>query len=189
MPDMSTEKICVLCREDCSYKPRIKDSHGNYYCKTCHQAAEQRRAGRKPPVQRPVEIEAAPKPKNAPIIDDLSISLDGEHDDSFGDDIGLAPVESAGEDEKSLDSNQGIEGMQLEFREDAQAPSDPPAVDPRDDLNAMLRETTESEEPEPEENDPYVILEDSKSKERPAAKAMDDVEAEDSPSDALDPLE
>lgn len=189
MTQTTSSKICVLCGEDCSYKPRIKDSHGNYYCKTCHQAAEQRQTGRKAPSPQPVEIEAAPEPKNAPMIDDLSISLDGEHGNSLGDDIGLAPEDSAGEDEKSLDSNQGIEGMQLDFPVDEQAPSDPPAIDPRDDLNTMLREATESGESEPEENDPYMILKDSISEARPAAKTKDDVETEDSPSDALDPLE
>lgn len=205
MTDMSTEKICVLCREDCSYKPRIKDSHGNYYCKNCHQAAEQRKTGRKAPPPRPPrpveieavpkQIEAPPKPIDAPVIDDLSISLDGEHDDSFGDGIDLAASDSVGEDEMSLDSNQGVEGMQLELDEVEPAPPDQRAVEAGNDLNTMLREEAETEDPESEpatetetkaeteENDPYMILKDSKSEAMPAA------EADDAPTDAFGLLE
>lgn len=38
----AVEKICVHCHKDCSTKPRVKDSHGNYYCKACHTAAAER---------------------------------------------------------------------------------------------------------------------------------------------------
>lgn len=40
----TTEKTCVLCGENCSRKPRVKDDRGRYYCKTCHQAALARQA-------------------------------------------------------------------------------------------------------------------------------------------------
>ncbi|MHC4446671.1 MAG: hypothetical protein ACYSXF_02535, partial [Planctomycetota bacterium] len=35
-------KICGLCGEDCSGRPRIKDPKGRYYCKTCYEEALQR---------------------------------------------------------------------------------------------------------------------------------------------------
>lgn len=40
MTTSSSGKICVHCGEDCSTRPRVKDSHDNYYCKTCHEKAE-----------------------------------------------------------------------------------------------------------------------------------------------------
>ena len=38
-------KICVICGEDCSGRPRIKDPKGHYYCKSCHEKANQRLEG------------------------------------------------------------------------------------------------------------------------------------------------
>ncbi|MDQ7012456.1 MAG: zinc ribbon domain-containing protein [Planctomycetota bacterium] len=35
-------KICGICGEDCSDRPRVKDRHGRYYCKAC--ASERARA-------------------------------------------------------------------------------------------------------------------------------------------------
>ncbi len=35
-------KICVICGEDCSGRPRIKDPRGRYYCRSCHELAAQR---------------------------------------------------------------------------------------------------------------------------------------------------
>ncbi len=32
-------KICVICGEDCSGRPRIKDPKGRYYCRKCHESA------------------------------------------------------------------------------------------------------------------------------------------------------
>lgn len=32
-------KICVICGDDCSSKPRTKDAHGRYYCTSCYQSA------------------------------------------------------------------------------------------------------------------------------------------------------
>jgi hypothetical protein len=28
-------KVCRICQEDCSSKPRVRDAEGNYYCKAC----------------------------------------------------------------------------------------------------------------------------------------------------------
>ncbi len=85
MTSTSASKVCVLCGEDCSNKPRIKDSHGNYYCKSCHQEAEHRKAKR----------DAKPAKKKAPMIDDLSINLDGDHSSPIDDDDALALADSA----------------------------------------------------------------------------------------------
>lgn len=32
-------KVCVICGEDCSDRPRVKDRRGRYYCKACHDRA------------------------------------------------------------------------------------------------------------------------------------------------------
>ena len=37
-------KVCVICGEDCSGRPRIKDSNGRYYHKSCHEEALRRKA-------------------------------------------------------------------------------------------------------------------------------------------------
>ncbi len=34
-------KICVVCGEDCSHSPRVKDPRGRYYCKPCYESARQ----------------------------------------------------------------------------------------------------------------------------------------------------
>ena len=39
-------KVCKLCGEDCSTRPRVKDAQGSYYCKTCHAAALEQREQR-----------------------------------------------------------------------------------------------------------------------------------------------
>ncbi len=38
-------KICVICGEDCSGRPRIKDPRGHYYCKACYEQARHRLQG------------------------------------------------------------------------------------------------------------------------------------------------
>lgn len=53
------QKICGLCGEDCSGRPRIKDPQGRYYCKTCYEEVLERRKGGPSPVvpQAPREPE------------------------------------------------------------------------------------------------------------------------------------
>lgn len=59
----NTPKICVICHEDCSARPRIKDGQGRYACKACA-------AGRTKPAPIP-----APVPE--PIVeDDLGFGLE-----------------------------------------------------------------------------------------------------------------
>lgn len=53
-------KVCVICGEDCSGRPRIKDSNGRYYHKSCHEEALRR---------KPARAEAAPPPKPEPELE------------------------------------------------------------------------------------------------------------------------
>lgn len=39
-PSPTSAKICGLCGQDCSNKPRIKDNAGNYFCKACMEAKQ-----------------------------------------------------------------------------------------------------------------------------------------------------
>ncbi len=39
MSTPAASKICAICKQDCSNRPRIKDSKGRYFCKACHEAA------------------------------------------------------------------------------------------------------------------------------------------------------
>ena len=31
----SVQKICLICKQDCAAKPRVRDNQGRYYCKAC----------------------------------------------------------------------------------------------------------------------------------------------------------
>lgn len=54
-------KICAICGEDCSSKPRTKDAAGHYYCRECHEAALRKRRAAARPTPRP-----EPPPSIAP---------------------------------------------------------------------------------------------------------------------------
>jgi len=57
------EKICVICHEDCSTRPRTKDQHGRYYCKPCYESAiSAKRAKLSEASQPPTPIENDPAP-------------------------------------------------------------------------------------------------------------------------------
>ncbi len=43
MPEQASAKICVVCGQDCANTPRMKDTHGRYYCKACYGQAVARR--------------------------------------------------------------------------------------------------------------------------------------------------
>ena len=51
--ELSTSKICVVCSEDCSSRPRVKDKKGQYYCRQCYQDAVQRKRVQAAPVKPP----------------------------------------------------------------------------------------------------------------------------------------
>jgi hypothetical protein len=60
MPDAPSKKICGICGQDCSSRPRIKDQQGRYFCKACaEQQAAQRRAAAPPPSPPPATDEDA----------------------------------------------------------------------------------------------------------------------------------
>lgn len=58
-PPGSAAKICAICGEDCSNKPRTKDRKGQYYCRTCYQQAMHKQRAGQP-------VHAAPKPASGP---------------------------------------------------------------------------------------------------------------------------
>ncbi len=88
---MSSAKVCVHCEEDCSTRPRVKDSHGNYYCKTCHEEAANRNGHARKKGKAPVE-EAIPL---APAMsDDESGGADIINNGRSGHDLGLSPDDS-----------------------------------------------------------------------------------------------
>jgi hypothetical protein len=60
-------KVCVLCGQDCSTRPRVKDQHGRYYCRECHEKEKQSRtaAAKAPP---PAAAAKAPTPAAVPPI-------------------------------------------------------------------------------------------------------------------------
>src|SRR5207249_2227202 len=80
-------KICGLCHQDCSARPRTKDAAGQYYCKDCYDKARQERATQAATPARPVRaavtkeriLPAAPRYKETPpaedfgLIDDLAM--------------------------------------------------------------------------------------------------------------------
>lgn len=41
-------KICVICKQDCSTRPRVKDPQGRYMCRECHRQAQQQIAATVP---------------------------------------------------------------------------------------------------------------------------------------------
>lgn len=88
---MSSGKVCVHCEEDCSTRPRIKDSHGNYYCKTCHEAAANRNGQARKKDKSPVEevIPLAPT-----LSDDDGSGVDIIHNGRSGHGLGLSPDDS-----------------------------------------------------------------------------------------------
>jgi membrane associated rhomboid family serine protease len=57
MGDGSGAKICAICGEDCSTRPRVKDPKGRYFCRSCYERAMRRRqAVGSPRPPEPVDI-------------------------------------------------------------------------------------------------------------------------------------
>ena len=52
------QKVCILCGEDCSSRPRVKDAQGRYSCKACHAAALEEATRRAP---QPAAFEPEPE--------------------------------------------------------------------------------------------------------------------------------
>ncbi len=54
----SKAKVCRVCSEDCSDRPRTKDRAGNYYCKVCYEQATQKKKHAKAPKPIPPPLPA-----------------------------------------------------------------------------------------------------------------------------------
>ena len=56
-----SEKVCGICGEDCSGRPRTKDAKGQYYCMACYEDAKRRQKARasrpKPHARRPKPVD------------------------------------------------------------------------------------------------------------------------------------
>lgn len=74
-PSPTSAKICGLCGQDCSNKPRIKDNAGNYFCKAC---MESKQAAKPAPA-------AAPRPATPRALAPASASGGGY--DIFADNV------------------------------------------------------------------------------------------------------
>ena len=70
-------KICVDCGADCAGKPRVKDRHGRYLCKACHDARAANQS--RPPQASPTPTPVPPPPPAAP-DDHAPIKIDLESD-------------------------------------------------------------------------------------------------------------
>ncbi len=60
---MPAEKICIVCGVDCADRPRMKDSKGQYACRSCVEAKKRPRPQQKPtPPIEPIAIAEEPAP-------------------------------------------------------------------------------------------------------------------------------
>ncbi|MFM9995235.1 MAG: hypothetical protein ACKVU4_05480 [Phycisphaerales bacterium] len=70
-----TAKTCVVCGQDCSGKPRVKDPQGRYSCKSCHEAVLAKTTPSRAPVVRTATLgqrsPPAPSPEPDPVFDGL----------------------------------------------------------------------------------------------------------------------
>jgi hypothetical protein len=64
-------KVCILCKQDCSKKPRLRDPQGRYTCEACANEAEAKAAAKK-------SATAPPPPPPDPEEPDLSYALEEE---------------------------------------------------------------------------------------------------------------
>ena len=55
----SATKLCVVCKKDCSNQPRVKDSRGRYFHRSCYDAAKRRQQEAK---TKAAQAEPAPDP-------------------------------------------------------------------------------------------------------------------------------
>ena len=77
-------KVCVLCGEDCSQRPRVKDRRGRYYCRPCYdkakEAVDARKALEETPPDPELRAEPEPEPELEPVPDPEAwmVPLEGE---------------------------------------------------------------------------------------------------------------
>ncbi len=96
MTASSSGKVCVHCGEDCSEKPRIKDSHDNYYCKTCHEKVEKKLRKREGVIPSPVPQKIIANDNSDSDIPMVDTSHDHDHGDLLTpeDDTGSADYDA-----------------------------------------------------------------------------------------------
>ena len=70
------QKVCVICKEDCSARPRVRDERGRYACRACLKANSEAKSKAKQPAAAPAAVSVA-----ASGNDDL---LDQGFDDAGG---------------------------------------------------------------------------------------------------------
>lgn len=68
-PQSASAKVCQICKEDCSSRPRQKDAQGRYTCKEC--------ADKFPKAKSESTPAKTAKPKPAPVADALAVALAG----------------------------------------------------------------------------------------------------------------
>ncbi|MCH7791248.1 MAG: hypothetical protein IID31_03070 [Planctomycetes bacterium] len=67
-----TAKVCVWCKQDCSHKPRRKDSKGRYLCQECVEPFQQAKAARAArAISVPESIPLAPEPDGGDVLNRL----------------------------------------------------------------------------------------------------------------------
>jgi hypothetical protein len=154
---MTSGKTCVLCGEDCSTKNRVKDSHGNYYCKSCHQEAEvrNRQAATGPPSSPPVAPNVRDKTAGQP----SPIPSRGDSDDS---DFGLSL--------EADDSSAHNAGGDTPMSDDSFFPDPEFKLGDSDDELTLDDDTDHAarqpaapvaapaKKPDPKPNDPYIVM-------------------------------
>ena len=73
------EKICVICHEDCSGRPRKKDSRGRYFCTACYEKALRAQREKSPELHRqPAPAAEEHVPALGMIDPDMMIELAAE---------------------------------------------------------------------------------------------------------------
>ncbi|MFG0284309.1 MAG: hypothetical protein ACF8R7_07790 [Phycisphaerales bacterium JB039] len=85
-------KVCRICGQDCSTRPRVKDPQGNYYCKTCLEAHQAKQKAQAPP------------PPEEPEGFDLGAQLGGDPGDDLG---GYDLAEAVGDSEPAAGAGGG----------------------------------------------------------------------------------
>ncbi|MBL1216329.1 MAG: hypothetical protein D8M59_02420 [Planctomycetes bacterium] len=66
----------MICHEDCSGKPRVKDNQGRYYCRTCFDDAKRAAAARREAEriqEQAFAVTDPTEPDASPIFDDLDV--------------------------------------------------------------------------------------------------------------------
>jgi hypothetical protein len=54
-PQQTAAKVCIQCKQDCSSRPRLKDSRGRYHCRECVDKATQAREAAAPVAAAPAD--------------------------------------------------------------------------------------------------------------------------------------